>query len=181
MGGRIVAERVEPMAKGQAENLLDLLNDMLAAHERTWSDLDALAVGVGPGNFTGIRISVAAARGLSFGLGIPALGVSTLEALARGKGAVTTLCDARRDQVYLQNFENSAATSAPSVIDAADAPQSGQIVRLESADTFPISAIAHIAAKRFTAKDISPPKPLYIRAADAALPSEPLPEIINDA
>ena len=65
--------RLEPMEKGQAERLMPMLEDVLAEGGLAWSDLKALAVGTGPGNFTGIRIAVSAARGLALGLGIPAV------------------------------------------------------------------------------------------------------------
>jgi len=79
-GGRIVA-RHEALAKGQAERLMPMLDDLLRAEGLGWSDLDAIGVGTGPGNFTGIRISVAAARGLALALGRPALGVTLFEVL----------------------------------------------------------------------------------------------------
>ena len=76
--------RDEPMEKGQAERLVPLLEELLAEGGIGWADLKALAVGTGPGNFTGVRIAVAAARGLALGLKIPAIGVTRLEALAHG-------------------------------------------------------------------------------------------------
>jgi hypothetical protein len=83
-GDAVLARRDEPMARGQAERLLPMLEEMLAETRRGWADLDALAVCTGPGNFTGLRLAVAAARGLAMGLGIPAIGVSRFEALAEG-------------------------------------------------------------------------------------------------
>ncbi|MGB4829442.1 MAG: tRNA (adenosine(37)-N6)-threonylcarbamoyltransferase complex dimerization subunit type 1 TsaB, partial [Paracoccaceae bacterium] len=101
-GGRCVSRR-EEMAKGQAERLIGMLQELLAEGGIGWRDLDALGVGTGPGNFTGVRISVAAARGFALALGIPALGVTRLEALAHGlPRPLTVLEDARRDEVYLQ-------------------------------------------------------------------------------
>lgn len=67
-GGRILAARVEAMDRGQAERLLPLLEDLLSEAGFGWPDLDGLAVVTGPGNFTGLRIAVAAARGLALGL-----------------------------------------------------------------------------------------------------------------
>lgn len=88
-GDRLLALRTEPMEKGQAERLMPLLEEVLAEGSLGWADLDALAVGTGPGNFTGVRIAVAAARGLALALGKPALGVSRFEALALGLPAET--------------------------------------------------------------------------------------------
>jgi tRNA threonylcarbamoyladenosine biosynthesis protein TsaB len=64
-GDRIIASIIEPMAKGQGERLLGLCGDVLAQANVAYDDLTAIAVGIGPGNFTGIRISVSAARGLA--------------------------------------------------------------------------------------------------------------------
>jgi len=76
-----VSSRIEDMPRGQAERLIPLMLECLAEAGLTLKDLTAIAVGRGPGNFTGIRISVSAARGLSLSLGIPAIGVTGFEAL----------------------------------------------------------------------------------------------------
>ncbi|MEN8738203.1 MAG: tRNA (adenosine(37)-N6)-threonylcarbamoyltransferase complex dimerization subunit type 1 TsaB, partial [Phaeobacter gallaeciensis] len=97
-GDTVVAEALEPMTRGQAERLMPLLEEVLATGGATWADLDAIGVGVGPGNFTGIRIAVSAARGLALGLGVPAVGIDGFDARA----ATGTLpgIPAPRDQVY---------------------------------------------------------------------------------
>ena len=74
------------MAKGQAEALMSFLNKLLAVSSLNWSDLSKIGVCTGPGNFTGIRISVSAARGLALGLEIPAIGVTSFEATLYGRG-----------------------------------------------------------------------------------------------
>ena len=78
-GGRIVRAVHEDMTRGQAERLMPMLEELLANEGAVWEELDAIAVGVGPGNFTGIRIGVSAARGLAMSLAIPAIGVSTFK------------------------------------------------------------------------------------------------------
>lgn len=105
------------MAKGQAERLFPLLEEVLAEAGLSWSDIDAIGVGIGPGNFTGVRISVAAARGLSLSLGIPAVGVPATEAAAcdaaRPCRAVVPL---RGDEVVWQDFpapDDAFAASPP--------------------------------------------------------------------
>ena len=87
-GDQIIASVEEPMNKGQGERLLGLCAEVLASADVTYSDLTAIGVGIGPGNFTGIRIAVSAARGLALGLGVPAIGVSHLQALAFGHDLV---------------------------------------------------------------------------------------------
>ena len=67
------------MQKGQVENLFPILESLIEKKSISWHELDAIAVGIGPGNFTGIRLSVSAARGIALGLGIPAIAVSSFE------------------------------------------------------------------------------------------------------
>ncbi|MCK0172159.1 tRNA (adenosine(37)-N6)-threonylcarbamoyltransferase complex dimerization subunit type 1 TsaB [Aliiroseovarius sp. S1123] len=178
-GDTIVAEKHEDMAKGQAERLFPLLEEVLADADMAWSDLSAIGVGVGPGNFTGIRISVSAARGLALSLGVPAIGVSSLEAQAHGTPRpVWSLIDARRDHVYAQHFAENGDTS-PSLITCTEADAlTGDRVGPETT-TPPAPAIARIAAERLHAGDVSDrPAPLYIRSADAAPPRDPAPVIL---
>ena len=66
-GKENIRTKVEFMAKGQAETLMSFLNKLLAFSSLNWSDLSKIGVCTGPGNFTGIRISVSAARGLALG------------------------------------------------------------------------------------------------------------------
>ncbi len=193
--GQVLAARHEDMAKGQAERLMNLLNEIMTEAGFDWSDLTALGVGVGPGNFTGIRISVAAARGLALSLGIPAVGVSMLEAQSEGtEGPVLALVDARRDNVYAQiigqdpepellaictinqkyaQFDGTVrGHKAAEVAEALDARSGGDALS-------PAPAIARIAAKR--AGPTTPrPAPLYVRAPDAAPSKERGPVMLRD-
>lgn len=175
-GGQIVS-RAEDMAKGQAERLMPLLGELLAQEGVGWSDLDAIAVGIGPGNFTGIRISVAAARGLALGLGKPAIGVSTLDAQAYGQPRpCRAVADARRGMVYVQGYE--IGPDVPDLVEAGqiggDVPVAGPLASADLA-----RHIARIGAERLAAGDPVPrPAPLYIRSADAAPASDPPPVLL---
>lgn len=80
--GEPVGHVIELMKRGQAERLFPMLEDFLGARRISWTDLAAIGVGTGPGNFTGTRIAVSAARGLALALGIPAIGTSRFEAVA---------------------------------------------------------------------------------------------------
>jgi len=190
-GDTVLECRVEDMAKGQAERLMPMLQEMLARHGAVWRDLAAIGVGVGPGNFTGVRISVAAARGLALSLGVPALGVSALEAAALGlPRPLRVVMDARRAEVYAQDFGPDGAAmlttlAALAARGAGALTGSGALALaalvpgarvLTAAMPLP-EAIARIAAAR---RDTPQPRPapLYLRGADAALPSEPLPVIL---
>ena len=103
-----------------SRTLLPMAQDLLKSANMAFSDLDAVAVAHGPGSFTGVRIGVATAKGLCWGAGKPAIGVSTLEAMAFGGGegapAGAVICcamDARRDQIYNALFRWDASSRAP--------------------------------------------------------------------
>jgi tRNA threonylcarbamoyl adenosine modification protein YeaZ len=194
LGERILSERSEPMATGQAERLIPMLEEVLAGAGVAWRDLTALGVGVGPGNFTGVRIAVAAARGLALGLGIPAHGVSGLEALAFGlpRPCLASL-DARQGRLYLQGFgtENAApqlatpdslpdGLSAPglTIIGHAGEMLAGRLGGKAGAQPLPLATAMALVASRRPATDTRRPAPLYLRPADAAPPREAPPVIL---
>lgn len=93
-----------------SETLLPLIDTALNACHLKISDLDVLGVTAGPGSFTGLRIGLAAVKGLALPHNIPCAGVSTLEALAYGQvleGTVISALDARRNQVYWAAFDGA--------------------------------------------------------------------------
>lgn len=178
-GGRVIA-REEAMAKGQAERLVPLLEEVLAEGGIGWRDLGRIAVGVGPGNFTGVRIAVAAARGLALGLGIPAVGVTRLEALAHGLPRPCRVVeDARQGLAYVQEFPGGVARLvALADLPGRDGASTGSAAGPGALPpALPLAeAIARIGAARAPG---ARPAPFYLRAADAAPPSDPPPVILD--
>ncbi|MEY2992185.1 MAG: hypothetical protein RI946_1579 [Pseudomonadota bacterium] len=172
VNGAITATVYEPMARGQAENLMDILDHALAQAGIDLSDLDAIAVGTGPGNFTGIRISVSAARGLALSLGVPAIGVTTFEATWFGtQGPVVATVPAPREHVYAAQSDlgaHSAALVPLGALGQTDVPQ----IPCPSAETL-VANMAQVAATRL-GQDNEKPVPFYIKPADAA-PSRDVP------
>lgn len=185
-GDRVLARKHLEMAKGQAEQLFPLLERLLAEAGYGWGDLSAIGVGIGPGNFTGIRISVASARGLALSLGIPAVGVSMLESLAAdSKGPVLACLDARRNGVFVQPFDDGIPSGKAVLVDldsdlspfarrelrCVGTAAAVLALRLEAAVGEPVHppavAIARIASGRWR-QTTSRPSPLYLRPADAA-------------
>jgi len=186
-GDTVLSRRIEPMKKGQAERLFPMLEEMLAEAEKGWPDLDRIAVCTGPGNFTGVRISVAAARGLALALDIPAIGVSTFEALAFGQtGALRVTLDGRRGQVFYQDFKEGVAVSEPDAasvetlgLTRSDTAQVGYLAGALAKETPFAPTVDPVVLARYAAKrhPDGRPAPLYLRAADAALPADPPPTI----
>ncbi len=110
--GRVLAKAFEPRTRGHAEALMPMVERVRAEACLEYEDIDRLAVTVGPGTFTGLRVGLSAARGLALAAGKPLVGLTTLEVLAAAamlenaqhEGHVSVLIDARRGQVYRQSF-----------------------------------------------------------------------------
>ena len=107
--GEVLAERTS-----RAQTLLEDVDALLRQGGAHPGDLDALAVGIGPGSFTGVRIGLAAARGLALALDLRGAGVSTLDALAAGAPGAVPVIDARRREVF------SVVRGEPAVLAPAD-------------------------------------------------------------
>ena len=102
--GRILTSGYQDTGLTHSRTLMPIVEHILKNADLKPADMDAIAVAVGPGSFTGIRIGVAAAKGFAWGAELPCIGVSTLAAMAVGLGAwqgyVCPVMDARRSQVY---------------------------------------------------------------------------------
>ncbi len=103
--GRLISQFFQASALTHSRTLLKMAEDMLSDLEMKVSDVDCVAVSIGPGSFTGIRIGVAAAKGLCWGGDKPCIGVSTLEAMAhqlrdRKDAVIAAAMDARRGEIY---------------------------------------------------------------------------------
>ena len=110
----------------QAETLFSLVDAAFRSTDHHYKDLHAIAVSIGPGSFTGIRIGVAAARGMALATGLPLIGITTLEATAwqahsnsqQETFPIVSVMDARRNQLYIQSFDSDIKQlSQPELID----------------------------------------------------------------
>jgi tRNA threonylcarbamoyladenosine biosynthesis protein TsaB len=105
-----LTSRSLPMMRGHAEALMPMIAAVMTAAGMEFAALDRIAVTVGPGSFTGLRVGVAAARGIALATGKPAVGLTTLAALAApffdmdDSKALLAAIDARHGQVYMQLF-----------------------------------------------------------------------------
>jgi tRNA threonylcarbamoyladenosine biosynthesis protein TsaB len=184
---------VRDLGKGHAEHLMAVIDDALAAAGKSYADLDRLAVAVGPGSFTGIRVGVSAARGLALALQIPAIGVTTLEALAfearqanEGRSVLAALDGGRGEihaALYGADGNEIAAPTATDLETACElATHANAILTGTAADAINAAAggALGVAGRQATADIVAyampglaktdtglRPIPLYLRSADA--------------
>lgn len=165
---QVLGSRAQAMTKGQAEALFPMLEEVLSAAGLGWADVSRIGVGTGPGNFTGIRISISAARGLALSLGCPVIGVSTFAAIHHVYPDATATVPAPRDMAYVLPAGAAEPTLVPlSSVTAPHLPPEPELW---------VTAIARIAAAADPAT--SPlPAPIYLRPADAA-PARDTPPVI---
>ena len=115
----LLAEESMPLVRGHAEALLPLIERVMARVEGGFEGLDRVAVTVGPGSYTGLRVGLSAARAIGLAAGIPVVGVTTLSALLapqlalNGEDTVVAAIDARHGAVYLQAMSVGQGTVIP--------------------------------------------------------------------
>ncbi|MCB5201466.1 tRNA (adenosine(37)-N6)-threonylcarbamoyltransferase complex dimerization subunit type 1 TsaB [Neorhizobium sp. T786] len=186
--GRMLAAVTDMIGKGHAERLMAVIDEVLAQAALELKDVDRIAVVIGPGSFTGIRVGVAAARGLALALDISSVGITTLETLAAmhlgepsGRPLLVAM-DAKRNELYVQTFAadgrhlsepvamspEDTASLASSL--SADVAGSGRALVMGEenaavADRFDIATVARLGALK--TEEASRPKPLYLRGPDA--------------
>ncbi|TAK46657.1 MAG: tRNA (adenosine(37)-N6)-threonylcarbamoyltransferase complex dimerization subunit type 1 TsaB [Xanthobacteraceae bacterium] len=112
----LIASETLPMKRGHAEALMPLIARVMERAQTNFAALDRIAVTVGPGSFTGLRVGIAAARGLALAAARPAVGITTLAALAAplaaegGPDPIVAAIDARHGQVYFQVLGGNGTT-----------------------------------------------------------------------
>jgi len=194
--GGIVASESLPMTRGHAEALMPLLARLMDEAGMAFLDIDRVVVTTGPGSFTGLRVGIAAARGIALAADKPAVGLSTLSAYAAPHMAaddrfpVIAAVDARHEHVYLQVFGPGghtltaprlatlreavrAASAAPAcIVGSAALAVAAALSQADAApasvDARPAPDIAWVARMGAVLPEgQSPPKPQYLRAPDA--------------
>lgn len=182
---QVLASISDDIGRGHAEHLLGTIDRVLAAAKLTFEDIDKVAVSVGPGSFTGIRVGVATARSLGLAMGKPTVGVSTLEAIAadfESEKSFAVAIQAGRGQAYVQGFDAGAvALDVPYIVKLDDDPRAqiqqrysvlvgnaAQLIDVDRAHDLLDHATGSIESiAKLGVKSNSSPSPLYIRPADA--------------
>jgi tRNA threonylcarbamoyladenosine biosynthesis protein TsaB len=195
--GAIVARRFEAMSRGQAERLMPMIQAAMAEGGRSFADLDLIAVTVGPGSFTGLRVGLAAARGLALASDIPAVGVTSFDAalealplpVTEGR-AIAIAIDSKRGDLFVQFYDrNRRALAGPRILTPAAlrtaAPPgplyvggdgaalmavhpADETVLAPSAACIDAAHVAALAARR-DRTTLLQPVPLYLRPADVTV------------
>jgi tRNA threonylcarbamoyladenosine biosynthesis protein TsaB len=194
-GDVVRAARSEPMTRGHQERIAVLAREVMGEAGVKFPDLTRIAVTVGPGSFTGLRVGLSFAKGLATALSIPCVGINSLEALAATSGAsgfVAGVLDAKMGQVYLQVFDGGKALMAPDALEVgvaaarlAELYSGGSAVLIGSgapllAEVLPEATVLTpafadpVAVARLAAARPVPthsPRPLYLRAPYAVAPA----------
>jgi tRNA threonylcarbamoyladenosine biosynthesis protein TsaB len=194
-GDAVRAARSEPMTRGHQERIAVLAREVMAEAGMKFVDLSRIAVTVGPGSFTGLRVGLSFAKGLATALSIPCVGINTLEALAASAettGFVAGVLDAKMGQVYLQVFDGGKPLMAPDALEVGVAAArlaelysggpatlvgSGAVLIAEVLPNATVLAPAYadpVAVARLAAARPAPshsPRPLYLRAPYAVAPA----------
>jgi tRNA threonylcarbamoyladenosine biosynthesis protein TsaB len=203
---KLIAQESLAMKRGHAEALMPLIARVMKESGVAFSALDRIAATTGPGSFTGLRVGLSAARGIALAAGKPVVGVTTLTAYAApvvsesGENPIISAIDARHDHVYLQVVSgNGGSLVMPQIAPVAEALDAARF-----GAPYLVGNAARILAERWPS-DASPPvkvdpqaapdiawvawlgaavdpgialaRPFYLRAPDAKLPKDPLPQI----
>jgi tRNA threonylcarbamoyl adenosine modification protein YeaZ len=189
-GEAVVAEARSEQRMKHGEQLAPLIEDVLTRAGIVRQDLTAIAVGTGPGPFTGLRVGLVTARTLAMVLEIPAYGVCSLDAIALeaaaglgGTSDFVVATDARRKEVYLAAYDEQGTRLTGPVVDkpanvASDLPVAGEgAVLYPEAFGRPVPPVLPSAAWLALAVveervELTDPEPRYLRRPDAVAPGE---------
>jgi tRNA threonylcarbamoyladenosine biosynthesis protein TsaB len=163
-----LTSRSLPMMRGHAEALMPLIAAVMSDAGVEFADLDRIAVTVGPGSFTGLRVGVAAARGIALAAGKPAVGLTTLSAIAAPffdsdeSKALLAVIDARHSQVYMQLFgPGGRSLIAPRLVHVRDAIRAAM-----ASPTRIVGNAARLVESAWPADERRPPLVSPVRAPD---------------
>ena len=180
--GHVIVQKTEAMERGQDARLMPMVVDVLKQAHRRFSDLDLIAVTRGPGSFTGVRVGLAAARGLGLAAGKPVIGVDRFtlyHALHEGPGKnILVVINSKRTELFCRYFPASGVAPEACLMSEAEIKifLSSHPDTMVVGDNFSshediIGACALCASKADRENSDFEAKPLYLRAPDVTLPT----------
>ncbi|MEU8364824.1 tRNA (adenosine(37)-N6)-threonylcarbamoyltransferase complex dimerization subunit type 1 TsaB [Nonomuraea sp. NPDC048882] len=191
-GERVLAESTTIDARRHGELLVPTIESVLSEAGARLRDVSAVVAGSGPGPYTGLRVGLMTAQGLSTTLGVPAYGICTLDAVAYASGLgepFLVATDARRKEVFWARYTDCRTRAEGPFVDRpADVPVQGLPVVGAGAGLYPdllgdggdappypyAGALAALAALRLgEGVPLDPPRPIYLRRPDAVVPGAP--------
>ncbi len=187
--GGVCGYQYDEMPKGHAEKLPEMIHQTLAASGVSFNQIGKIVATTGPGSFSGVRIGLSAAKGFALSLDLPLVGIGSLEAVAAGvevflTSRVLAAFDARRNEIYVQLFENGQSVTQPDILTPQEAallagdqttiivgsacdilmPLNTNLIKTTANDLPDARVAARLGAKR---KTDGPVHPIYLRRADA--------------
>ena len=193
----LLAEKSSLMQKGQSEKLFTFIQRIFSEANLTLKNVKAIGVGVGPGNFTGLRIGISAAKGLAMALKIKVYGVNRFETLIESNQPTLALVANTEKSFYTQLFINKKPTKPPTettiseilkknyvpntIISGDSAIQIAKNLNLQHGinNSAPTTKKIGLIALKYLGTGGPSPVPLYIKGPDAKLPKEPIPLILG--
>lgn len=190
-GVRVLAESTTVDARRHGELLIPTVETVLREAGASLRDVTAIVAGSGPGPYTGLRVGLMTAQGLSTALGVPAYGICTLDAIAYGSGLTSSFLvatDARRKEVFWGRYADMRTRLVGPFVDRpTEVPVAGLPVVGAGADLYPeilgsggappypfAGFLAALAAERLAAgSELDQPRPIYLRRPDAVVPGAP--------
>ena len=178
-----VFSKAQEMERGQGEALIPLIQQLLYDAQQNVKSITAIAVAVGPGSFTGVRIGLACAKAFGLALNVPVWGVTNLEAEAYGlSNSITVILDSKRGDYFVQHFKDGKACDEPHIESSDELKKALPFTAVGDAaqnlaDTIgcqtkePIEPVAVAVAKIALIRKNHPlpAQPLYLRQADVTV------------
>tara|TARA_X000001036_G_C20641360_1_gene791233 strand:- start:845 stop:1531 length:687 start_codon:yes stop_codon:yes gene_type:complete len=196
-GTILLAEKASSLIKGQSENLFPFIEQVFDESNIELKSLKAIGIGIGPGNFTGLRIGISAAKGLAMALKIKVFGISRFVALVESNEPTLTIVKNIDDTFYTQLFIDQKPCTSPSTNtltgimntkyspntivsgDSAFTVSENLNLKLGMSESIPKVKNISTIALRYLKSGGPAPTPLYIRGPDAKLPKDPVPIILK--
>ena len=176
---KVIAHQYETMERGQGEALIPMIEKVVKKAGRDFKDLTKVAVAVGPGSFTGVRIGLATARGIGLALNIPVVGVTSFDVAAlETTGKVLVVLDTKRGDFFTQIFQDGEPVEDPII-------RNEEQIRKLNPPAVIGSGVSYLTKGKFKALQMKyepavavglcsfkkgrAPDPLYLRDADVSI------------